>query len=359
MNKNVPIDPASRASLAKWFFLAAFVLVLYAAVRLLAPLSGALLAAAILAIMIHPLHARLQARLRRPTTAAALTTGALVLLVVLPLVLAGWMLSREATRFYPEARDWFKRVETISPDPGSAGPWVRLWAGGRGFLEARQFSVKEKVLEHLDEIGMQTSDALGALLKNTALLLLNIVLVVVSLFFFLRDGPFILASGLELVPMAATRKHALLERVKEVLDAVVYGLFAAALVQGLLSWAGFALFGIAFPALLGTLCLLTSPIPFLGPALIWVPIAVATAVSGSATKALALALWFGLLVGLSDNLVRPLVIGTKARLPIPLIFLGAVGGIRAFGWSGIFIGPILITLVIAFARIFREEYHGP
>ena len=353
----VSLDPASRANLAKWFFLAAFVLVLYAAVRLLTPLSGALMAAAILAIMIHPLHARLQARLRRPSTAAALTTGAVVVLVVIPLVLAGWMLSREATRLYPEARDWFKRVETISPDPDSARPWVRLWARGRDFLEVRQFNVREKILGNLDEIGVQTSGALGSLLKNTALLLLNIVIVVVSLFFFLRDGPFILASALELVPMPAARKSALLARVKEVLDAVVYGLFAAALVQGLLSWAGFALFGIPFPALLGTLCLLASPIPFLGPALVWVPVAVATAVSGSAAKALAMALWFGLLVGLSDNLVRPLVIGTKARLPVPLIFLGAVGGIRAFGWSGIFIGPILITLVIAFARIFREEYH--
>ena len=303
------------------FFLAASLCLLYATVRLILPLSGALLGAAILALMIHPLHARLLARLRRPTFAAALMTAAAVLVVVLPLTFGGWTLSREAVRLYPETRDWLTRIEMTAP----------------------QMSVKTLILENLDQIGAQTSGALGAVLKNMVLLLLNLVIVVVCLFFFLRDGPLILSGALELVPMPAQRKAALLSSVTEVVYAVVHGLFAAALVQGLLSWAGFALFGVPFPALFGTLCLLASPIPVLGPALVWVPVTVVMAATGSGSQALFMALWFGLIVSFSDNLVRPLMIGVRARLPIPLIFLGVVGGLRAFGWAGLFAGVATIV----------------
>ncbi|OYV99853.1 MAG: hypothetical protein B7X11_04970, partial [Acidobacteria bacterium 37-65-4] len=123
--------------------------------------------------------------------------------------------------------------------------------------------------------------------------------------------------------------------------------FAVAAVQGLLSMAGFALFGVRFPVLLGALCMAFSPIPLVGPMIVWIPVAARLALDGQHGRAALLALWFALVVGTSDNVVRPILVGSRSRLPAAIVVVGVLGGVRAFGAMGIFLGPIILASAVA------------
>ena len=98
-----------------------------------------------------------------------------------------------------------------------------------------------------------------------------------------------------------------------------------------------------------------SPLPFIGSALVWAPVVLYALLSGATTKATGLALWFLLVVGLSDNLARPVLLGTQMKLPIPLVFIGAIGAMKAFGFAGMFIGPLVIALTLGFFDILRAR----
>lgn len=311
---------------------ACLVLVLLGA-RIFLPFLGALLAAASVALLLAPVYKSWALRApRHPTALAAALTGLVSLLVAVPLFLGGWTILREAAEAYPAAR---ARLSGL-PMPGSLDP-------------------RAMVLENLDQVSSWAGGFARALVKNSVFVFLNLAVFMASLFLFLRDGPRMIESGAALIPLPEETKARLLTRVRGVLLAVVNGIFVVAMLQGTLAWAGLALFQVRFAFLLGALCVLLSPIPFVGSALVWVPVVLYTFLSGASAKAAGLVLWFVLVVGLSDNVVRPVLLGAKMKLPIPLVFIGVIGAMRAFGFAGLFIGPLVIALSYGFYDIIRER----
>src|SRR6185369_18026726 len=130
--------------------------------------------------------------------------------------------------------------------------------------------------------------------------------------------------------MAKARTKRIIARIGDVLSAVVRGVFLVALVQGLAAWIGFALFGAPFPVLLAALCMLFSPVPTVGGAIVWVPVVARIALAGDWAKAVPLLLWFVIVYSFVDNLARPLFIGSQAKIPLPLVLVGVLGGMRVF-----------------------------
>lgn len=339
------------------FLIAAGLALALLGARIFAPFLSALLAAAAVALLLAPVYKSWAARFpKRPTALAAALTGLVSLLVAVPFFLGGWAVLREAAEAYPAARDWVN---------GAAGPGAPAWTppeklagvidAGREYAAAMKIDPRAAVLENLDQVGAWTGSAARTMARNAVLVFLNLAVFIASLFLFLRDGPRMVARGSELIPLPEEAKARLLSRVREVLLAVVNGLFVVALLQGALAWAGLALFRVPFAVLLGSMCVLLSPIPFVGSALVWVPVVLYTLLTGATAKAAGLALWFMVVVGLSDNVLRPIFLGTQMRLPIPLVFIGVIGALKAFGFAGLFIGPLVIALAIGYFDIIRER----
>ncbi len=154
--------------------------------------------------------------------------------------------------------------------------------------------------------------------------------------------------------MSAERKVILRAKLESAIAAAMQGVFLIALVQGAFAMLGFALFHVQFAVLLGALCAVLSPIPFVGSALIWIPIVARIALDGQTSRAMMLAAWFVFIVGLSDNVARPFLLRSKMQIPIPLIIVGVFGGISAFGISGAFFGPIIAAAALALLDAFDE-----
>ena len=339
------------------FLIGACLLLFYLSAHIFAPFLTALLAAASVALMLTPVYKSMSARApKHPTAVTLALTGLVSLLVAVPLFLGGWMILREAAEAYPAARAWLERLSAPGAPALAPSPrWAGIYDAAQGYVAALKIDPRALVLENLDQVSSWAGLFAKTLAKNAAFVFLNLAVFMASLFLFLRDGPRMVRRVTELIPLPVEKKEHLLARVRDVLLAVVNGIFVVALLQGTLAWIGLALFRVPFAVLLGAFCVMLSPIPFVGSAVVWVPVVIYTFLTGASAKAAALALWFLLVVGLSDNVVRPVLLGTQMKLPIPLVFIAVIGALKAFGFAGLFIGPLVIALSIGFLDIIRER----
>lgn len=320
---------------------AAGLLLAYAAARVLQPFISVLAASAIVAVTIHPLYSRLLARLpKRPNVASAIAASVVCVSLAAPLTVGGWFLVRESVHAFPALREQIHAF--IGPNE-TAPPWIPDRA--RDYLQ--ELNIENLVLENLRGIGAWSGQLIHAAASNATAIIFNLIVFILSLFLFLRDGREGLGRLLMNVPLESRSKARIIDRAHGMVIATVQGVFAVAVLQGLLAVLGLALFGVRFPVLLGALCMLFSPIPFVGPAIVWIPIVARVASQGRFGAAALIALWFALVVGVSDNILRPLLIGTRSRAPVAIVVVGVLGGIRAFGVIGTFLGPVIMAIAVA------------
>jgi predicted PurR-regulated permease PerM len=188
--------------------------------------------------------------------------------------------------------------------------------------------------------------------------LVSLLVTVFLLFFFLRDGEQMVRRALVLVPLDGERQVHLVEHLAAVTRAVVFGSLATAAVQGALVGIAFAAVGLPSPVVFGVLAAATALIPFVGSALIWAPGAGALAAQGRWGAALFMTAWSLVIGGGADNVVRPLFVSGRAQMSTLPAFLGVAGGLGAFGFIGLVLGPVIVALVLALLGFAEESRRG-
>ena len=179
------------------------------------------------------------------------------------------------------------------------------------------------------------------------------------LFFFFRDGDAMAGRLVGIIPFDGRRKEKLERHLEDVTRAVVFGTVVTALVQGTLLGVGFWITGVPSPVVFGALAAVASFVPLVGTALIWVPAVIYLWTQGVVWKTLFLAIWSIVIVGTADNLLRPLLVSGKSQVGTLTVFFGALGGLAAFGFVGLFLGPVILALVLALLEFVEEAEHAP
>ena len=146
-----------------------------------------------------------------------------------------------------------------------------------------------------------------------------------------------------------------MSRMGEVTRAVVFGTLATSVIQGVSVAIGFALVGLPSPIVFGVLAGVLSVLPIGGTAFVWGPGAAWLLANGHAGEGTFLLVWGALVVGVADNLIRPLLISGRSEVPTLAVFVGVLGGLAAFGMVGMFLGPLVISLVVALVRFADES----
>ncbi len=346
-----------REQLFAAFFFAAFLYLLYQFVILLSYFVGPLSWAALLALMFYPVHRRLVGVLRqREGLAAFLLTTAIILVVIAPTISLTAVLTTQSVELYQEVKVFVEggRLNELMQrvaDSRAGGLWQRL--------------IPQLELWHVDLAGLalKTSNAVSGFLvaqapaaaANVLRFVVNFFLTTFALFFFFRDGTRMVRSVRDLIPMEPLHKDAILTRLYETLSAVVQGTLLTAAVQGFLAGVGFSILSVPFAILLGGATAFLSLVPFGGP-LVWIGVALYLTAIEAYTRALVMVVWGVLIIGTADNFIRPLIIGGRTQIPTIVLFFGILGGLQAYGFLGLFLGPALIAILVAFIRIYREEY---
>lgn len=320
--------------------LAALGLIIVGCYLVLQPFLTAVLWALILTVTLWPLQARLSARM--PRSLAALVTVSLVTVVLLaPFVLVVAEIAQNSERAALWLRD---ALETGPPDPPA---WVAnlpligeraasYWAG---FAHDTAKVVAE--LRRFIEPAQRALVALGATILGG---MLQLTLSILIAYFLLRHGEALGARvrvGAE--RLAAERGLRLTASAANTVRGVVIGIMGTAVAQGVLAAIGFWLAGIQVAPLLGFATFLLSPIP-IGPPIVWLPVAFFLFQQGSVGWGIFMLAWGALVVSSIDNVIKPMIISHGSDLPFILVFLGVLGGVVAFGFIGVFLGPVLLAL---------------
>ena len=322
-----------------------------ACLLVLRPFISALLWAAILAFSTWPVFAFLRDRARiRPSWSAALMVLAMFLLVGLPIVLAAptrredvETLSASIERLIvgglPGLGAWLASLPVV-------GEWFQRWIGEAEF---DLLGLAGLLRPYAGTITQQTVAVLLAILSGLAELLLAILLA----FFFYRDGP-AMAERLKAVMarLGGGTGLRMLRLAADVTRGVVWGLVGTAVAQGVLTAVGLSLAGVPEPVLLGVVAGVISIFP-VGAPLVWIPASLWLFTQGQTGWGIFMALYGGLVISSVDNFIRPWAIARGAKLPLLLTLLGALGGVFAFGFLGLFLGPVVLavgyTLMLEFA----------
>lgn len=321
---------------------------------LMKPFLEPIFFAVVLAIAASPLHRWVSSRIRFNGWAALVTTVLLLIVVLLPL----WMLGVTIAR---EARDAYAELSRQSAQGGGWSTWlVHLfdppigWVADKTGMEAPD--VQQLVLQKAQSYVTAFLGWGGSLLGNLTATLGNAMLSLFVMFFLFMEGPAIREGLLSWMPLPRARTTELLTTISDSIIANVYGIAAVGAGQGLLVGIGFWIAGLPAPIMWGSIAAFSSLVPVVGPALIWGPGAAILLFHGAWGKALFLALWGVLAVALWDNVARPWVLSGRTELNTLVVFFALLGGVQAFGFVGIFAGPVIFSVAVSLFRILREEY---
>lgn len=323
--------------------------------QILEPFFAPLAWAIFLAFLLQPAQARLAGWLRgRESVAASLLTIFVLLMFIGPLAALAVAFGRQAAGLAVLLQHWLEQhqgqgIPDLADLPllGRALEWLDQYASiSAADAQAWLLGTAKKLFELLAALGgTAILGAIGTLLSFTMMLFL--------LFFFIRDGRTMARSAINLVPLAPLRRDELRELLGAVTHAVVLGTVVTAMIQGLLLGIGFAAVGLPAPVVFGVIGAVLSIVPFGGTALVWVPAVGTLLFQGRYGAAIVLAV-IGLIVSTVDNFLKPLLISGRAVVPTLAVFIGVLGGLVAFGVIGMFLGPVVIALALAFVNFAKD-----
>ncbi len=353
----------SRERLFAAFFFVVLGLLLYQLFLFLAPFVRPLAWAAILALTFYPLTAWL-VRLFRGSRAlaASVLVVAVLVVAVAPSILLGSLLVSEATAAYERVREMVQTGELnrLVEQLRTSRPGLLLDRLAAPVIDALNLDLSQVLLGATGYVSHQIASQTGAIARNVLESLVSGSLMLLALFFFFRDGDRMSAVIRDLLPMDPEHKDEVFTRVYDTLTAVVQSMVVMAVAQGLLGGFGYwAIGALPFSVFLGFLTAIASFLPPFGAAFVWAPAGVFLLVTGHVVRGVLLLLWGLLAISMVDNIVRPLFIGGRARLPTFLLLFAILGGMTVYGFLGIFLAPVILAALLSFVDIYRDMYATP
>ncbi|HKZ72825.1 MAG TPA: AI-2E family transporter [Steroidobacteraceae bacterium] len=326
--------------------------------RILDPFWGALGWASLLAFMLYPLHARLTRRFKgRAGNSAGVITALTPFFIIAPLAVLGLVFARQVGSIIEYLRglriDTYAELVARLERYPLIGPLVR-WIRANVAVTSEQ--VQGWLVDGAQTVVKSLAAASGNVVLGVVGTLIGFFLMLFLLFFLLRDGRALFERLSRLVPLEPERRDRLIHHLASVVRAVVYGTVLTALLQGALVGVGFAIADLPSPVVFGVLGAVAAFIPAGGTALVLVPATIYLAVTGRIGAAIFLGIWAAV-VGTVDNLLRPILAARHAPVSTVAVFVGVIGGIAAFGFLGIVLGPVLLSLAVELFK-FSEEAVG-
>lgn len=354
MSSNQPFNHPPAA----WVLLLALLgMVLYLCSKVLIPFLSIILWASVFAIVFRPTHQKVLKRIpESPSLASAYSTALVLFAIILPFIAITLAVGAELQTTLGTAPARLAELVT-DPDPR----YARQIERATDFLHRRIGVSEEQLREQAQALATRLSsvviqgtvNVVGGMLE----FLVALAMIVFTLFYFFRDGEIMVALAQDWLPLDGMRSRMLLHRVADLIHASVYGIVVLSVIQGSLGGLAFWALGLPNPLLWAVVMSLLSTIPMLGSFVVWIPAALYLAATGVWWKAVALCLWGSLVIGMSDNVLRPVLVGQRAKMHQLMVFFSVLGGVNAFGVLGILMGPVLMALATALLAAFRATDH--
>jgi predicted PurR-regulated permease PerM len=349
------LSPMNQHPVHQNFFHILLFVVTLALGWVLLPFFGAIFWGAILAILFQPMQRYLAARFGKRRNLAALTTlAAAILIVIIPLAIVAGTLVQEIAFAYAQIKSgqwnfglYFQHILQALPNS------VQQLLGRYGLTDIA--GVQQKLMEGASQISQWAAAQALLIGQNTFQFVISFGVMLYLVFFLLRDGGEIGRRIRRAIPLDPEPKGHLIAKFTTVVRATVKGNIAVAAVQGFLGGLIFWILGINGSLLWGVLMAFLSLLPAVGAAIIWVPAALYFFMTGAIWKGVILVAFCVLVIGLVDNLLRPILVGKDTKMPDWVVLISTLGGMALFGINGFVIGPLVAALFMASWDIFSQD----
>jgi predicted PurR-regulated permease PerM len=340
-----PRDLATRERLLLFVLMFVTAVVAYLSFLLIQPFLPAIIWALALTIVARPVHRWLRSKVTHPGAAAGLG----VLFVAVCILAPVFFVAQHTTKQALATVEWIRSEEKISE-------WKAMLENHPRLAPAVEWAEENfDVAGEAQQVVGNLTSSMTSWLTGTIWLGMQLLIMLLTLFFFFRDGGRIMGTVRSLIPLSHREANKVFRSVDDTVHATVFGTVTVAMVQGAMGAIIFAIMGIPGALLWGVIMGLLSIIPYLGAFVIWGPVAAYLALSGDWTKAIILTAYGVLAIGLIDNLLYPLLVGKRMRLHTLAAFFAILGGVAVFGMSGVVIGPVVVAVGLALVDIWRQR----
>lgn len=323
---------------------------------ILEPFWGAIFWACAVAVIFAPLQALLMRKLGdKPNTVALLTLMICMTIVVIPVIFLSVAFVQEGVQFY-------QRLNSGEIDPKQILTQLRdafpLFDRALVELGIDTEGLRDRIASAALEVSRFLARETFTIGQSTFSFLISLALMMYLAFFLLRDGSKLVQLMIRALPLGDEREQALFQKFAEVTRATVKGNLVVAVVQGALGGIIFWILAIPGPLLWGVVMAFLSLIPAVGAAIIWFPVGLYLYATGDWISATVLMAYGAVVIGLADNVLRPILVGRDTKLPDYVVLFSTIGGIALFGINGFVIGPLVAALFMATWQIFMTEFNA-
>ena len=288
----------------------------------------------------------------RRRTAAALCTCAVTLTVVVPAAFLAYAAVDQGLALSSQLSE----APTSPDEPDGFETLPKPLRGVARHVRAVVPLTEEQVHAAVTAVAQQAASSLGGIVSGVAGVIVGLFLAVLSLYYFYLDGEGWLRSVQRLIPLPERHSNAFIREFRSVTYAVFFGNIVTALLVGLFEAGGFLLCGIPGALLLGAAAFALAILPVVGSGLVWGPVAIWLALHGRTHAAVFVVAWCIAWTLVLDHVMRPLVTRGQLEMHPLIVFLSIFGGIAAFGFSGLLLGPLFAALFLAAVRIYATEF---
>jgi predicted PurR-regulated permease PerM len=340
---------AGQYSTVRWWLLVFVTAIsLYLCWQMIQPFVGVIAWATVLVIVFYPVHKRLLQRIKSSSLAALVSCVLVILIILVPIALITLAVVNELSGALQSLQGAVNYI--LDPNSRLTGPILNFLSR---FVDINELRSEEFLLARLKGISGQIAGRTLGFLGGLASFVVQMFFVIFTMYYFFKDGPNISRTIRDSLPLDREQADSIMSRTREVIDASVYGVISIAVIQGTLGGLAFWALGLPSAIIWGVVMTFLSMVPMLGAFLVWVPGAIYLALTGHWVKALMLAVWGTLVIGMVDNFLRPKLVGSRTRLHELLIFFAVLGGLNVFGVLGVVLGPVVVAITLALIDVYR------
>lgn len=330
-----------KKKLQLYFFLTLLAIIGILSFWIVTPYLDILVLAAAIAVVVQPMFVRFQRYLAgHDRISALLTIGVLAIIFLAPLVFFGYQILQESVSLYIRLSD-------------NGDSYSRSVSSLAGMIQGYFPGFELDISNYLSQVLNWVAKNVGAIFSGTIQTLFGLFLGIMALYYFLVDGRKFMDALVRLSPLADDYDQKIIDRLNGAVSSVIKGSLLVAVAQGIVSGLGFWIFGVPDPTLWGSCAAVAALIPGIGTSLVLVPAIAYLGLTGHTYAAIGLFIWGVTIVGLIDNILRPLMLGRDVRIHPFFVLISVFGGISFFGPLGFIFGPLVLSLLYGLLDIYR------
>ncbi len=344
---------SSGSGLIRPFLVILLLAVGYGCFLLARPFSTAIIFSSVAAALAYPLHSHIHRRIRNRNLASLLSTTSVAMVFIILIAAIGWTLTSAVHEMYDSSHFRSDEGERLgSYLLGLIAHWVDT---AQRYIPIAIPDVRNTLTPQVQNVLTAAMNSAASFIGGVVSGFINVVICVFVLFFFFRDGRKMVRRAYILLPLKVEQSKAILRRIKDTFEAIVFGTLLIACLQGGLTGLAFWMLGLNSPVLWAGVTGLCALVPVIGTGFVLAPAIAMLAFSGHVVKAALLLGWGLLIVHPVDNLIRPYLIGGRAKLPTLFVFFALLGGLWSFGPKGAILGPLILAVATALFDFVRDE----